>query len=91
MRELLSTVNWQEEIGSLEATEAWNLFSTTIDSAIEDCIQLTFVHLPGRIFTWQEALHLKIFLKTGCGVSTFKLIIRMTIQSLLEQGTIWDH
>ena len=38
MMELLSTVNWQKEIGSLEATEAWNLFSATIDSAIEDYI-----------------------------------------------------
>ena len=38
IRELLGTVNWQEEIGSLEATEVWNLFSTTIDDAIEDCI-----------------------------------------------------
>ena len=51
MRELLSTVNWQEEIGSLEATEAWNLFSTTIDRAIEDCIPIPFIHLLGRIFT----------------------------------------
>ena len=88
MRELLSTVNWQGEFDSLETTEAWNLFSTTVDSAIEDCI-LTFCPSTRKnIYMTGEVLHLK---------NVKHRLWRKYLQthhshdymhSLLEQGTI---
>ena len=52
-----------EEIGSLETTEAWNLFSTTIDGAIEDCIPTFHPSTRKNIYSYmtREALHLKNF------------------------------
>jgi len=59
MRELLNAVNWEESIGSLEITEAWNLFSTTLDSAIDACIPTFCPSTKKNLYMTKEALHQK--------------------------------
>jgi len=91
MRELLSAVDWQEAIDPLQITDAWNLFSSTLDNAIETCIPKYRPSTRKNTYMTREALYIFKMLKTSCGVNIVKLAIQLSFPLLPIQGTPSVH